>query len=107
MRDFDVMDGALAAAAGATLLGIVLIPVLLVAAVAGVGWLIYRAVRAIVEFVRDRRAASSWEDEANYVAGSRAEAICDLVDLHRQTLTRMDRIARDDLIEGKGREVRR
>jgi hypothetical protein len=103
MGDFDVMDGALAGAAGVTLLGIVLVPILVIAAVAAVVWLVFR----VVAFIRDRRPVASAEDELGYIAGQRAEAICDLLDLHRQTLARMDQIAREGTIEGHGREVQR
>jgi hypothetical protein len=107
MGDFDVMDGALAGAAGVTLHGIVLVPILVIAAVAAVAWLVFRIGTAIVAFIRDLRPVASAEDELGYIAGQRAEAICDLLDLHRQTLARMDQIAREGTVEGHGREVQR
>jgi hypothetical protein len=103
MGDLDLMDGALMGVAGVIVLGAIVIPALAVAIVGSVGWLIYRAVTAASGFVQSRRPSP----EVGYMVDGRAEAVCDIVAMHRQALAEMDRIAREHVIEGHGREVQR
>jgi hypothetical protein len=103
MGDLDLMDGALMGAAGVIVLGAIVIPALAIAIVGGVGWLVYRAVSAASGLVRSRRRSP----EVGYMVDGRAEAVCDIVAMHRHALAEMDRIAREQVVEGYGQEVQR
>jgi hypothetical protein len=103
MSDLDAMDIALLGAVGMLGLGAVLLVAFVVGALAVLTWILYRGASAggsAIQRWQDRRSAAG-------LAEKEADAVEDLMRLRMQAIRDLERISREDVIEGVARELRR